>query len=118
MNTNKAAWKRRETKREREPIPENMFESVIEDVQAIKSGRAAGRRHEIYVAAPVDVASVRAGTALTQEAFAAKYGFSLGAVRKWELGEREPDPAARTLLAMIRVDAKTVDRLLDAIRAA
>ncbi len=49
----------------------------------------------------IDVRSVRRGRGLTQQAFADKFGFTVGAVRDWEQGRKRPDRAARILLAVI-----------------
>jgi putative transcriptional regulator len=49
----------------------------------------------------VSVRGIRAKLDLTQAEFAARYGFSLGAVRDWEQGRFEPDGPTRTLLLLI-----------------
>ena len=48
--------------------------------------------------AKTEAAQVRHLVDLTQSAFAAMLGVSLGTVRKWESGAIEPSGAARTLL--------------------
>lgn len=48
------------------------------------------------------VRSVRRSRGLTQQAFADKFGFTVGAVRDWEQGRKRPDRAARVLLAIIQ----------------
>lgn len=96
----------------REPIPENMFDVALEEVRAIRRGETRPRVHVVYVPPAVDVTAVRAKTGLGQLEFSAKFGFSLAAVRKWEQGTREPDPAARTLLHMIALHPKTVSKLI------
>ncbi|PYD68415.1 hypothetical protein CFR76_15165 [Komagataeibacter swingsii] len=68
----------------------------------------------------VDVFSIRQGARnpqsryypMSQAAFARRYGFTASAMADWEQGRRKPDPAARTLLAMIQKDQQAVDRLL------
>jgi len=62
--------------------------------------------------AGVDVGQVRARTGLSQVAFAARYGFSAGAVRDWEQGRRQPEKAARTLLLLIDREPQAVERVL------
>lgn len=49
----------------------------------------------------IDVRSVRRARGLTQQAFAQTFGFTVGAVRDWEQGRKQPDRAARTLLSVI-----------------
>ena len=53
------------------------------------------------VAPDVDPAVIRARLGLTQVAFAATFGLSVGTVRDWEQGKAAPDLAARALLAVI-----------------
>ena len=96
----------------REPLPENMFEAALEEVRAMRRGELQPRVHTVYVPPAVDVAAVRSKTGLGQLEFAAKYGFSLAAVRKWEQGTREPEPAARTLLHMIALHPKAVSKMI------
>ena len=49
----------------------------------------------------INVRGLRAKLGLTQEAFAARYGFPVGTLRDWEQGRKRPEPAARTLLLVI-----------------
>lgn len=58
----------------------------------------------IAVPEDVDVKAVRARLKMTQETFAFTFGFSLSGLKKWELGERKPEGAARVLLHMIEKD--------------
>jgi len=51
----------------------------------------------------------------TQASFAKTYGFSVSAVRDWEQGRRQPERAARILLAMIAEAPETVKRVMGRI---
>ncbi|WP_427902336.1 hypothetical protein ABC766_32400, partial (plasmid) [Methylobacterium fujisawaense] len=55
----------------------------------------------ILVPAPADL---RRSLDMTQEAFAAFLRVLTGTVRNWEQGRTPPDPAARTLLALVAAD--------------
>jgi putative transcriptional regulator len=71
---------------------------------------AAGRR-----IAPDDVEDVRALRArlgLSQEAFAARYGFSVDAIRQYESRRRTPRGPVRTLLRVIAREPDAVTRAL------
>jgi putative transcriptional regulator len=59
-----------------------------------------------------EVAAVRIKAGLTQAEFARVLGSSLGTVRKWEAGERNPSGAAATLLRVLDYDAATVARAI------
>jgi putative transcriptional regulator len=64
-----------------------------EDVQGIKVAT---------VTVPtIDVRGLRRRLDLTQDEFAAKFGFSRAVLRNWEQGRNQPDGAARVLLAVI-----------------
>jgi len=87
-----------------------------------KRGRppGSGRRVDLdataaFVPPSVDVKAIRERLGLTQVEFALRFGFSAPAVRKWEQHDRQPEPAARTLLAMIGREVTTVERLLKEI---
>lgn len=69
----------------------------------------------------IDVAAIRrklgrqvCGWPLSQEAFAARFGFSLAAVRDWEQGRRRPNLPTRVLLLTIASDAAAVDAAIQA----
>ena len=50
---------------------------------------------------PVDVATIRLGLGMTQEEFAAAYGFTTATVRNWEQHRSEPDVGSRAFLKVI-----------------
>ncbi len=60
----------------------------------------------------LDVRRIRLNQRMTQEAFAAHFGFSLGSLRNWEQGHRQPTGAARILLAVIDRAPKAVEAAL------
>lgn len=59
----------------------------------------------------VDVCALRQRMNMTQEQFAARFGFSVATLRHWERGDRTPQGAALVLLNVI-------NRAPDAVRAA
>lgn len=64
--------------------------------------------------AEVDVRSVRLRLGMTQNLFAARFGFSLAALRHWEHGDRKPRGPSLTLLNVI---ARQPHAVLRALRA-
>jgi putative transcriptional regulator len=60
------------------------------------------------------VKAIRTRQGLTQEEFAARYGFAVSAVREWEQKRRMPDPAARAYLVVIDREPEAVARALQA----
>jgi len=71
---------------------------------------AAGRR--IAIDDVEDVRSLRKRLGLSQEAFAARFGFSVDAVRQYESRRRVPSGPARTLLRVIAREPDAVIRAL------
>ena len=62
--------------------------------------------------AKVDVRSIREKLDLSQSEFAARFGFTAGAVRQWEQGRRQPQGPARVLLTIIAREPGAVSRAL------
>lgn len=86
----------------------------VEDIATLKTelaavGVAAGR----HAPAPLDVRLVRAGTKLSQSAFALRFGLDEATLRNWEQGRSEPGLAALTLLWTIHRNPDAVMASLD-----
>lgn len=56
---------------------------------------------KVYQPQAVDVSSLRERLSLTQEQFAARFGFSVATLRHWERGDRSPSGASLVLLNVI-----------------
>ena len=56
----------------------------------------------------VDVKTVRAKVGMTQEQFAARFGFSTATLRHWERGDRSPRGPALVLLNVIEHNPEAV----------
>lgn len=63
----------------------------------------------------VDIKATRLKLGLSQQAFAAKFGFQAATLRNWEQGRTYPDGPARVLLAVI---AKHPEAVEDSLRKA
>jgi putative transcriptional regulator len=85
----------------------------LEEVATYARGEADLTKYRVHVPASVDVAAIRAKLGLTQEAFAALFGFSKGAVRDWEQGRKVPEASARILLKVIEKRPDVVLEVLD-----
>jgi putative transcriptional regulator len=72
----------------------------------------------VHVPARIDVKAVRKKLGLTQQEFAARFGFGYDAVRDWEAGRRQPERAARVLLTVIAYDPDVVRKALAKAKAA
>lgn len=71
---------------------------------------AEGRLPEtrVHRPRPVDVKALRASVGMTQEQFAARFGFSTATLRHWERGDRSPNGSALVLLNVIERNPEAV----------
>jgi putative transcriptional regulator len=94
---------------------EDRFNDLIESVREggrILRGKAPASR--VFKVDASDVKRIRASLDLSQEGFAAILGISLGTLRNWEQGRREPEGSARVLL---RVAERHPEALLDVVHS-
>lgn len=68
----------------------------------------------MHVPESVDVKAVRKKLSMTQQQFAAHFGFSYDAIRDWETNRRRPERAARILLTVIDREPQLVAQALQA----
>lgn len=71
----------------------------------------------LHVPELIDVKAIRAKLGMTQEQFAARFGFAYDALRDWESRRRRPERAARVLLTVIDHNPDAVAEALDHHRA-
>ena len=85
------------------------FENIklgLQEAIAHAKGEAGGvRLHRPRV---VDVKALRAKVGMTQEQFAARFGFSIATLRHWERGDRSPHGPALVLLNVIEHNPQAV----------
>lgn len=115
MTKPKRAKAVRQPSKTKEPPTSRLFvrvQSALAEAHAHARGDAA-ERVRVHVPDAVDVRAIRNGLALTQDQFAARFGFTLAAVRDWEQGRRQPERAARVLLRIIEREPDAVRRALD-----
>jgi DNA-binding transcriptional regulator YiaG len=114
------------------------IETVLGEVRAIERGEIApGRVRKVTVMpggtlkrvdldpetyrrkqarawkAKTEAAKVRHELNLTQNAFAELLGVSVATIRKWECGTGEPSGAAKTLLAVARINPEVIREALE-----
>lgn len=87
----------------------------LNDVVAIMRGDADPATYRVHVPEEVDVRAIRKRQGRTQVEFAARYGFTVGAVRDWEQGRRRPEASARVLLTVIAHAPEAVERALGGV---
>ncbi len=90
----------------------NKIKAALDEARAFLDGTADKRRYRVHVPDTIDVKKIRSELGLSQQAFAATYGFALSAVRDWEQGRRHPERSARILLKIVQSDPAAVTRAL------
>lgn len=89
-------------------------------IAAAKEAREIARGEvepaRMYIPADIDVRAIRRAVKLTQEDFAAEFGFSATQIKDWEQGRARPLDAARAYLMMIEHHPQKVRELLAEIK--
>lgn len=87
----------------------NGFESIKAGLlEAIAHSEGRQTKVKIHRPRPVDVKALRAKIGMTQEEFAARFGFSTATLRHWERGDRVPHGPALVLLNVIEQNPRAV----------
>ena len=84
----------------------------LTEAVTISRGKAQPGTYRVHVPAELNVRAIRDKLGLSQEAFAARFGFPVGTVRDWEQGRRGPETSARVLLTVIDREPEAVQRAL------
>ena len=84
----------------------------LDAADAYLDGTANKRTYKVHVPDTIDVKKIRSRLGLSQQAFAATYGFALSAVRDWEQGRRRTERSARILLKIVQREPEAVTRAL------
>lgn len=84
---------------------EKLYESMTQMNEIIDGERSPSRE---FVVDAVHVKEIRSKTGLTQDKFCRLIDVSLGTLRNWEQGRREPTGPAKALLRAISNDPKHV----------
>ncbi len=86
----------------------------LEEALAYARGEAKASDYRVHVPAVIDVRAIRAKLGMTQEEFAARFGFSINTLRHWEQGKRQPEGPTRAYLLVIDRAPKAVQKALHA----
>ena len=92
------------------------FDSIKQGLsEAIAHAKSKGCKPagvKLYQPHAVDVSGLRGRLSLTQEQFAARFGFSVATLRHWERGDRAPSGASLVLLNVIDRNPSAVMKAL------
>lgn len=86
----------------------------LEQAVAYAQGQADKKSYRVHVPARIDVKAIRNRLGMTQEEFAARFGFSVNTLRHWEQGKRQPEGATRAYLLVIERAPQAVQKALKA----
>jgi len=90
------------------------FDSIKQGLsEAIAHARGENQGVNVYRPHAVDVKALRQRVHMTQEQFAARFGFSVATLRHWERGDRRPQGPALVLLNVIEKNHTAVLSALD-----
>jgi putative transcriptional regulator len=84
----------------------------LEEAVAYAKRRASKKAYRVHVPEHVDVKAIRMRLGMTQQAFAARFGFSINTLRHWEQRKREPEGPTRAYLLVIDRAPNAVQRAL------
>jgi putative transcriptional regulator len=85
------------------------FGSIKEGLtQAIAHAKSEEVKARIHCPKAIDVKAIRAQVGMSQTEFASSFGISIGTLRHWERGDREPHGPARVLLHIVSKQPKAV----------
>lgn len=79
---------------------------------AFAKGETDAAEFALHIPVEVNVKNIRHKLGLSQQAFAARYGFSIGRVRDWEQNRSNMDAPSRILLTVIEKEPEAVERAL------
>ena len=81
--------------------------------QAIRYAKGnTARAYRVQVPAHINVKAIRTKLGMTQQTFAARFGFSINTLRHWEQGKREPEGPTRAYLLVIERAPQVVQKAL------
>jgi putative transcriptional regulator len=87
----------------------NAFQSIKTGLsQAIAHAEGKTTQARVHYPKAIDVKAIRKKVGMTQSEFASSFGISVGTLRHWERGDREPHGPARVLLHVVSKQPKLV----------
>lgn len=80
--------------------------------EAVSIARGEATPARIHLPVSLEVKAIRAKLGMSQDEFAASFGFTLNQIRDWEQGRSRPTGGVRAYLMIIERDPDSVRRLL------
>jgi putative transcriptional regulator len=90
------------------------FDQIMEGLnEALEVARGNAKPSKLHVPPEVNVRAIREKLKLSQDGFAARFGFTINQIRDWEQGRSNPHGSSRAYLMVIQHNPKAV---LDVLR--
>jgi putative transcriptional regulator len=86
----------------------------LEQAVAYARGEVDPSTYRVHVPQRIDVRAIRAKLGMTQQEFAASFGFSVNTLRHWEQDQRQPEGPTRAYLRVIERAPRAVQKALRA----
>lgn len=83
--------------------------------EALEVARGNAKPSKLYVPPEISVRSIRQKLELSQDDFAAEFGFTINQIRDWEQGRTRPLGGNRAYLMIIQRDPKAVLGILRSV---
>lgn len=84
----------------------------LEQALAFVEGTAKKGTYVVHIPPEIDVRAIRVRLGLTQQQFAARFGFNITTLRHWEQGRRVPEGPTRAYLLVIDREPEAVEKAL------
>jgi putative transcriptional regulator len=92
-------------------IAASIRRGLVEAV-AYAEGTADKSLYRVHIPAKLDVKAIRSRLKMTQQQFAARFGFNINTLRHWEQGRRRPEGPTRAYLLVIDREPEAVQKAL------
>jgi putative transcriptional regulator len=94
------------------------FDKIAEGLrEALSIARGEAKPSKLHIPPEIKVHEIRSKLRLSQDDFAAAFGFTVNQIKDWEQGRSRPLGGVRAYLMLIDSDPQTVIKLLRSFRA-
>ena len=90
----------------------NSIRRGLAEAVAYAEGTADKSLYRVHIPAKLDVKAIRGRLKMTQQQFAARFGFNIHTLRHWEQGRRRPEGPTRAYLLVIDREPEAIPKAL------
>jgi putative transcriptional regulator len=101
------------------PMSKRGFDKIAEGLrEALSVARGESKPAKLHIPPDINVHRIRSKLRLSQDDFAAAFGFTVNQIKDWEQGRSRPLGGVRAYLMLIDRDPDAVVKLLRSLRSA